>query len=213
MLIDGAGCWLSQVDGFETASGGAALFVDRDDLLIHDPGFLHRPEQVVLKPGAAALLHRAQAAGWPVIVVTNQSGIARGYYGWSDFEAVNDRMAHLLAAQGARLHAILACAFHPHEQGALARDHDWRKPGAGMVRAAATRLGVALAGSWLAGDRWSDIRAARSGGLAGAIRIGAQIGGVRRRRATDGFQLLTAPSLPVLLDTMPAWPADTGRAA
>lgn len=213
MLIDGAGCWLSQVDGFETGSGGPALFVDRDDLLIHDPGFIHQPEQVVLKPGAAALLHRAQGAGWSNIVVTNQSGIARGYYGWADFQAVNDRMVDLLAGQGARLDAILACAFHPHGQGALARDHDWRKPGAGMMRAAATRLGVALATSWLAGDRWSDIRAARSGGLAGAIRIGARSGGVRRRRAADGFHLLTAPSLPILFDTVPAWPVSLGRAA
>lgn len=213
MLIDGTGCWLSCIDGFETASGGPALFVDRDDLLIHDPGFIHQAAQVVLKPGAAGLLHRAQAAGWPIIVVTNQSGIARGLYGWTDFEAVNARMIHLLETQGARLQAILACGFHPQGQGPLARDHDWRKPGPGMIRAAATQLGVALAQSWLAGDRWSDIRAARTAGLAGAIRIGGRIGSVRQRQAADGFRLMTAPSLPTLLDFLPAWPVNPGRGA
>ena len=78
-----------------------AVFLDRDGTLNEEVGYLHRPEEVVLFPGAPAAVARLNAAGIPVLVVTNQAGIGRGKYGWPEFQAVMDRIGELLAQAGA----------------------------------------------------------------------------------------------------------------
>lgn len=172
MLIDDGGCWLESCGPVPT--GGGALFFDRDRVLIDDPGYIHEPRKVRLLPGAGALVAAANRAGVAAIVISNQSGIARGLYGWEDFCAVNARMRELLSANAARLDAVLACAWHPrHGFGLPPRNHHWRKPGPGMILAAAEYFGIELAHSWLIGDRISDIGAARRAGLAGAVLLGA----------------------------------------
>lgn len=172
MLIDGKGCWVSALNGFTNANGMPALFLDRDNLLIEDPGFIHRPGDVHLMLGAASFVGWANRRNIPTIIVTNQSGISRGLFGWSDFHAVNDRLIELLGAWGAHIDAILACAwFDDGQEGLVARDHPWRKPNPGMILAAKEYFDVDLGRSWLAGDRLTDMKAAKAGGLAGGFLI------------------------------------------
>jgi D-glycero-D-manno-heptose 1,7-bisphosphate phosphatase len=149
------GCWLAVRP--EAPRGRPGLFLDRDGTVIEDRDYLADPDGVCLLPGAARAIREANAAGWPVVLVTNQSGIGRGLFSWSAFEAVQTRLASLLANEGATLDAVLACPFHP--------THPWRKPAPGMVAAAGERLALDLPASWLAGDKADDLRAARAGGL------------------------------------------------
>jgi D-glycero-D-manno-heptose 1,7-bisphosphate phosphatase len=138
-----------------------AVFLDRDGTIVEDPGFLHRPEAVRLLPGAAAAIHRLNAAGLLVVVVSNQSGIARGRYSADDYEAVQRRLVELLSAQDARLDAAYFCPHHPDVTGPC----ECRKPGTKLFRDAARDLGIDLARSWFVGDRPSDV--APAGALGG----------------------------------------------
>ena len=137
-----------------------ALFVDRDGTLIELVEFLAEPEGVRLVPGAAETLRRANLAGIPVIVVTNQSGIDRGFYDWAAFAAVQDRLHDLLAADGARIDGVYACPALAESETAN------RKPGPGMLHAAARDFVLDLPHSWIAGDSARDLEAGRRAGLA-----------------------------------------------
>ena len=144
--------------------GVPALFVDRDGTLIEDPGYIADPDKVSLIPGAAATLRRFRDDGHALILVTNQSGIGRGLYRWSDYEAVAARFRDLLAAEGIVFDAELACAHSP-EEGALC---GWRKPAPGMIREAADRLDLDLRRSVMAGDKLSDLEAGAAAGIPSA---------------------------------------------
>jgi D-glycero-D-manno-heptose 1,7-bisphosphate phosphatase len=211
MLIDGKGCWFSQRTGFDGAGGRAALFLDRDNLLLADPGFLHRPADVTLMDGAGALVAWANRHAIPTVIVTNQSGVARGIFGWDDFCAVNARMDELLARQGAHIDAVLACGWHADAVDPVLRsEHYWRKPRPGMLHAAARRLDIHLSRSWLIGDRASDVLAAELGGLAGGIRVAA----VGPETPADGWQdSFVALDRHRLTDVLPLLPALFGQAA
>lgn len=155
-----------------------ALFLDRDDTLIDTtrvtadtahPGDIVRPEQVVLLPGVAEGLgklqtHRPEMA---LIVVSNQGGVARGHCTIADVEACNRRLNELLwDVAGVRLTAAYFCPYHP--KGTLEpynMEHAWRKPGPGMLLAAAADHGLDLARSWMIGDAPRDIDAALAAGL------------------------------------------------
>lgn len=130
-----------------------AVFLDRDGTIVDDPGFLHRPADVRLLPGAAAAIARLNAAGWPVVVVTNQSGIARGLYDVTAYQSVQRRLDELLRAAGARVDATYFCPHHPDFTGPC----DCRKPGTALFQRAATDLNLDLTRSWFVGDRDSDI--------------------------------------------------------
>ena len=120
---------------------------------------------MVLLPGAAALGGLA-AAGYALVVVTNQAGVARGLYDEAAVEAVHRRLAELLAGVGVRLDAVLHCPHHP--EGTVpgyARACRCRKPGPGMLEAAAGRLGLDLAASWLVGNHPADVGAAQAAGV------------------------------------------------
>ncbi len=122
--------------------------------------------------GAAAAIARCNALRIPVIVVSNQSGIARGLYDWHGFAAVQGVIEHALEAAGARLDAVFACAHHGEGRAPLnIADHPWRKPNPGMLMDAAKRMTLDLPRSWIAGDRASDIAAGKAAGLAGGILI------------------------------------------
>jgi len=133
-----------------------AVFLDRDGTLVRDPGYLHEPAAVELLPGVAAGLAALAAAGWPLVVVSNQSGMARGLYGPDDFFAVQSRIAELLAPHGVRFAGAYFCPHHPDITGPCA----CRKPGVELFERAARDLGLALAGSWMVGDRVSDAQPA-----------------------------------------------------
>lgn len=151
-----------------------ALFLDRDGVIVEDVGYLRDPADVRLVAGVAALVQTANAHGIPVIVVTNQSGVARGLYSWAEFSAVEDEIARQLAAEHAVLDATLACPFHPDFTPGYGPSHArFRKPGPGMIELACARLGLVPGGSWLIGDNMRDCEAARAAGLAGAILLAA----------------------------------------
>ena len=169
--LDGEGVWRELA-----AAGGAprpALFLDRDGVIVAEVDHLCRPEDVELMAGATALIAAANRAGAAVVVVTNQSGIGRGLYGWAEFDAVQREIARRLAAANARWDAVMASPFHPEGRAPWRHpDHPARKPNPGMLTAAAEALGLDLASSWILGDRASDTAAGRRAGLEGGLFVG-----------------------------------------
>jgi D-glycero-D-manno-heptose 1,7-bisphosphate phosphatase len=140
-----------------------AVFLDRDGTIIEDPGFLHEPGKVRLLPGAAAAIRRLNDAGWLVVTISNQSGIARGVYDAAAYAAVQRRLVELLAQHGARLDGAYYCPHHPDVTGPC----ECRKPGLRLFRDAAAALDLDLARSYWVGDRVSDIEPARALGAGG----------------------------------------------
>lgn len=141
------------------------MFLDRDGTLNEEVDYLSRPEDLALISGAGEAVRRLNEAGMAVVVVTNQSGIGRGYYGWEDFAAVMARMEALLAEAGARLDAVYACPFHEKGQGEYGvPGHADRKPNPGMLLRAAEEHGLDLSRSWMVGDKAPDVEAGRRAG-------------------------------------------------
>jgi D-glycero-D-manno-heptose 1,7-bisphosphate phosphatase len=149
-----------------------ALFLDRDGVINHDIGFLHRPEDVRLVDGLIPLCLTAQSLGYKLIVVTNQSGIGRGLYTEADFQAVTRHIAAELEPHGIAFAAVYHCPFHPREGlGDYKRDHEDRKPSPGMIHRASREFDLDLTQSILIGDRCSDIGAANAAGLRQAFHM------------------------------------------
>jgi D-glycero-D-manno-heptose 1,7-bisphosphate phosphatase len=146
-------------------SGGRATFLDRDGTIIEDVGYLRSPADVRLLPGAAPAIRRLNQHGWAVVVVTNQSGIARGLLTMEDYEAAESRVDQLLQREGARLDAHYFCPHLPEVTGPC----DCRKPGTLLYRQAAEELGIDLARSWWIGDRVRDVIPAESLGGRGIL--------------------------------------------
>jgi histidinol-phosphate phosphatase family protein len=138
------------------------VFLDRDGTLCEDPGYLHDPALVRLLPGVAEGLRRLAAAGWPLVLVSNQSGIARGLYQKSSFDAVNWRVGELA---GVRFAGTYFCPHHPGFTGPC----ECRKPALKLFRDAARDLGLDLARSWYVGDRMGDVRPAAALGGRGLL--------------------------------------------
>jgi D-glycero-D-manno-heptose 1,7-bisphosphate phosphatase len=146
-----------------------AAFVDRDGTITLERDYLADPEGAVLAPNAAAGLRRLSTAGFALVVVTNQSGIARGLYGADDFAAVQRRVERLLAEEGVTLDGVYHCPHHPDFTGWC----DCRKPALGLYRRAAGALGLDLARSLYIGDRLKDVLpAAAAGGRGILVRTG-----------------------------------------
>jgi D-glycero-D-manno-heptose 1,7-bisphosphate phosphatase len=149
-----------------------ALFLDRDGVVNEEVGYLHRVDEVRFVDGIFSLCRTAMGLGYKLIVVTNQAGIARGYYSETDFYALMEWMRDALRREGVELDAVYHCPFHPeHGVGQYKREHEDRKPGIGMLRKGATELGVSLAESVMVGDRCSDVGAANAAGLRQAFLI------------------------------------------
>lgn len=145
---------------------GRALFLDRDGVVNVEVGYLHKAEEVVLVDGIVSLCRTAQALGYRLIVVTNQAGIARGYYTEDDFHSVMEHIRAELRRDGVEFDAVYFCPFHPeHGTGKYKREHEDRKPGAGMLRRGAREFDLDLTECVMVGDRCSDIAAANTGGL------------------------------------------------
>lgn len=160
------GLWVERVGARVFTAGRPALFLDRDGTINVDTGYPDDPEKMVLLEDIVPAITAANRRGLPVVIVTNQSGIARGYYGWSEFAAVNGRVLDLLRARDAFVDMVLACAYHDVGAGPLAiADHPMRKPNPGMLVEAAKRLGIDLARSIIVGDKPADMEAGRRAGL------------------------------------------------
>lgn len=142
-----------------------AVFLDRDGVIIEDVHYLEKPEQVRLTPGAGAAVARLNAAGLPVVVVTNQSGVARGYFPVERVGEAHRRLDELLAEQGAHVDRYYFCPHHPDGTVPAFRvECDCRKPRPGMLHRAARDLGVDLDASYLIGDKVSDLEAGAAAG-------------------------------------------------
>jgi len=148
------------------------VFLDRDGTIIEDTGFIRRVEDVHLLPGAVDGLRALQSAGFVLVVVSNQSGLARGIMAERELNAVHGRFENLLRESGITVRECLYCPNHPN--GAVEkyrRDCADRKGAPGMILKAAHRHGIDLPGSWMIGDREGDLRAGRACGMR-TIRIG-----------------------------------------
>ena len=130
-----------------------AVFLDRDGTIIEDVGYLADPDGVRLLRGAGPAIARLNQSGLPVIVVTNQSGIARGLLDEAAYQATARRLDQILAAEGARLDGHYHCPHHPDVTGPC----DCRKPGVALYQRAAAEHALHLARSWWVGDRLRDV--------------------------------------------------------
>lgn len=133
--------------------GHKAAFLDRDGTIIVEKHYIANPDDVAFTEKAVEGLRVFAEAGYKLVVVTNQSGIARGLYKESDFQAVQQRLEEMLAREGIRFDAVYYCPHHPDFTGQC----DCRKPGPGMYRQAERNLGVDLADSVYVGDRLKDV--------------------------------------------------------
>lgn len=150
-----------------------AVFLDRDGTLIPDSGYLNRASQVKLYRGTAEALRLLRRAGYYVFVVTNQSGVARGYFSESAVKAVHRKLLALLRAKGAKVDAIFYCPHYPGGKvKTLAKVCDCRKPKTGMVKQALRKYPVDLKRSFAVGDKIDDLQLARNAKLAGGILVG-----------------------------------------
>lgn len=149
-----------------------AAFIDRDGVLNEERAFVHRIADFALLPGAVAALRLLKEAGYRLVVVTNQSGIARGLYSEADYLALTEHIRTQLAAAGAPLDAIEYC---PHLPDAPVEQYriecDCRKPKPGMLRRAIQALDIEPGASFLVGDRLSDIEAGRAAGIASCFLV------------------------------------------
>jgi D-glycero-D-manno-heptose 1,7-bisphosphate phosphatase len=142
-----------------------AVFVDRDGTLNVNTGYVGDPHAVVIVPGAARGIRLLADAGYAIVVVSNQSGIARGYFTDAQADAVDARVRELLAADGARIDAMYRCPHWPAgERPDGVPECDCRKPKPGLLRKAAADLGIDLTRSWMIGDRLLDMQAGRAAG-------------------------------------------------
>jgi D-glycero-D-manno-heptose 1,7-bisphosphate phosphatase len=144
----------------------AAVFLDRDGVVIDDVHYLASPTQIKLIPGSAEAIAALNRAGWPVVIVTNQSGVARGLFPLESVTAVHRRLSEQLAGSGARIDAYYFCP-HYHTDDVLPafrQDCACRKPKPGMLHQAAKELGLELSLSWMIGDRATDLEAGAAAG-------------------------------------------------
>jgi len=174
---DGLAGFVARGDG--GAMKARALFLDRDGVVNEEVGYLHRAEEVRFVDGIFSLCRTAVGLGYRLIVVTNQAGIARGYYTEANFEALMEFMRGKLRAEGVELDAVYYCPFHPeHGVGRYKCEHEDRKPGPGMLRRGEREFGLELNESVLVGDRCSDVGAANTAGLLQAFLIsGTEVAG------------------------------------
>lgn len=143
----------------------AGLFLDRDGTINTEVDFLRSPDELRLLPGAARAIREANEARMPVVVMTNQSGVARGFLTEDDLDRVHQRLREALSAEGARVDAIEYCPHHPTAgRPPYNVECDCRKPATGMLTRAAGRLGIDLKASYVVGDRCVDMEAGQRAG-------------------------------------------------
>jgi histidinol-phosphate phosphatase family protein len=156
--------------------GRGAVFLDRDGTIIEDPGYLSDPARVVLLPGAAEGLAALARSGWPLIVVSNQSGLARGLFGPEAVAAVMRRILELLAPHDVRFLASYYCPHLPEITGPCR----CRKPGTELFERAAREHDLDLVRSWWVGDRLRDVEPALALGGRGLLLPGEDSAGAAR---------------------------------
>jgi D-glycero-D-manno-heptose 1,7-bisphosphate phosphatase len=164
-----------------------ALFLDRDGVINEEIGYLVHAKDVRFMPGLFALCKTAQTLGYKLIVVTNQAGIARGYYTEEQYQAVMQWMRERLGREGITLNAVYHCPDHPDFPHIRKCDEDWRKPGPGMLLAAAREFALDMAESIYVGDRCTDV------GAGNAAKVGQMflLRGVETAECAGEYALVT----------------------
>lgn len=152
-----------------------ALFLDRDGVINVDHGYVATPDRFEWIAGAREAIARANRAGFYVFIVTNQAGVARGYYSEGQVAALMDYLERELWSVGAHIDGYRYCPHHPEFGSAADRRCSWRKPGAGMIRDLLDRWPVDAARTFLIGDKQSDMDAARAAGIAGHLFTGGNL--------------------------------------
>ena len=138
-----------------------AIFFDRDGVIVEDSHYISDPDNVRIIPGIKKILKRSNQAGWLNIVVTNQSGISRGFFEWGDYEKVTIQMIKLLG-ENHPIHAIYANSSLPDDP---ISKNNWRKPSPNMIIEASKEFNINLNNSLLIGDRLTDLLSARNAGI------------------------------------------------
>jgi len=147
-----------------------AVFLDRDGTINEQMGYINHLSRFVLLPDSAAAIRLLNERHIPVFVVTNQSGLARGYFPPALLDDVHAKMIELLAAEGAKLDGIYVCPHHPEAKEERYRVNcDCRKPKTGLFKQAAREHNIDLGSSFVVGDRWSDLKAAAACGATGIL--------------------------------------------
>lgn len=143
-----------------------AVFIDRDGTISEEVGYVNHPSRFRLFSYSAPAIKYLNEHDWLAILVTNQAGVARGYFSEDVITAVHDQLNQQLKAQGARLDAIYYCAHHPTVgEPPYRHDCDCRKPKSGLIKQAQANFEIDLESSWMIGDRYSDIQLANNAGL------------------------------------------------
>jgi D-glycero-D-manno-heptose 1,7-bisphosphate phosphatase len=173
-----------RIRGLGQPTQGPAIFLDRDGVMVEDVGYLHRVADIRYIEGALEAIASLNVMGPAVILITNQAGIGRGMYGWTEFKRVQEQIDRDLARYGAHLDGVWACAAHPLGIGEFAHpSHPFRKPNAGMIYDAAQRMQLELSRSWLIGDKPLDIEAGLRVGVAGVCHVATGYGAATRDEA------------------------------
>ena len=141
-----------------------AIFLDKDGTLIDDLPYNVDPRRIRLAAGARQALEIWADQGWPIVIITNQSGVARGYFTLDELAAVAEHLEAVVLDAGARWGGFYACPHLPEGVNEYAVDCECRKPAPGMIREAAAALGVRPEDSWFIGDTWMDMGAGRAVG-------------------------------------------------
>ncbi len=147
-----------------------AVFIDRDGTISEEVGYVNHPSRFRVFPYSAEAVRLLNASGLLAVLVTNQAGVARGYFAEDMIGEVHERLLRELERQGAQLDAIYYCPHHPSVGAPPYRlDCDCRKPRPGLIRRAASELAINLEASWMVGDRYSDVVLARNAGVRSAF--------------------------------------------
>ncbi len=169
-----------------------AVFLDRDGTIIEEAEYLSDPAGARLLPGAAEGIAHLRTAGFAVVVTSNQSGVARGYFDEAAVQVVNRRVQELLTAAGAPADAFYYCPHHPEGSvPAYALDCECRKPKPGMLHAAAADLDLDLKRSWVVGDKRTDMEFGTDNGLRAVL----VLTGYGRETQAEGFEPGREPDL------------------
>lgn len=169
---------MSNSNGFSVTK--RAVFLDRDGTINVEKDYLYRPEEFEFIPGAVDAVRLLKQHGYVVVVVTNQSGIARGYYTEDDLTVLHNHIDRLLAAEGVSVDAWYYCPHHAEGKGEYAVDCSCRKPLPGMLLKAADEHGIDLSSSWMVGDKLVDVEAGVAAGCRSVLvrtGYGAQLSG------------------------------------
>lgn len=166
------GCWYQLRKTLDGNMNRPVLFLDRDGVIVEEAHYLHQVEQVKFIDGVIETILLAREAGWAVVMVTNQAGIGRGYYGWKEFSKVNEFILCELDSHCAYIDAVLAVPHHEQADGEYySANHPMRKPNPGMLIAGARMTKGNLENSILVGDNITDVKAAHRANIKAAYLV------------------------------------------